>query len=306
MTFQSLRIFRAVCESRTLSEAAEKMYLSQPAASAAIRELEQTYGVDLFERVKHRLILTERGKRLYACACRILNGLAEFEATAKDEIGEPLCFGASMTVGTHLIPGLMREMEGQFPSLRISVRIEPTKTVETMILQGDLDFGLVETSAVSARLQSEPFFQDRLTAVCASGSPVPDRLTPEDLPHYRFILRERGSAARDFFDGYLAKRRLSVPIAVESANPQAALLCAVAGLGIAILPDSIVREELEKGTVRTIELEGISMERSYSLITDRERSLSPLKQAVCQYCLQAGKRLHDKAISRIAGDDTVG
>lgn len=110
MTLRHLRIFKEVCELKSVTKAANKLYIAQPAVSVAIAELEKKYDVKLFQRIKNRMVITSAGKQLYERALTVLNNFDDFESTAY-ESGKTcgLKIGASLTIGTFLLPAMIKK-----------------------------------------------------------------------------------------------------------------------------------------------------------------------------------------------------
>lgn len=125
MTLRHFRIFVAVCKQGGITKAAESLYLAQPAVSLAVRELEEHYDVRLFDRIGRRLYLTEAGKEFLAYAERILALCDDLEKGARQwDEQSPLHIGSSMTIGTKLLPGLVRRFRQQYPAAKVTVEIK--------------------------------------------------------------------------------------------------------------------------------------------------------------------------------------
>lgn len=221
MTLRHLKIFTEVCRTGSITRAAENLYMAQPAVSVAIAELEKNYGIQLFERINKRLVITEIGRRMYDEASLVLNAFSAFEEHAKRESShEKLRLGSSLTVGKYMIPRIAADITHAFPDVQISIKIHQTRLIEEMVLRGELDFALIESGASGEALTEIPFYEDRLVAVCAKDYPAADELSAKELAGHRFFLREKGSAARDYFDQYCAREKIRIEPAVESVSTQ--------------------------------------------------------------------------------------
>ena len=290
MTIRHLRIFKEVCELKSVTKAANRLYIAQPSVSVAIAELEKKYDVRLFQRIKNRMVITDAGKQLYERALTVLNNFDDFEASAF-ESGKTcsLKIGASLTIGTFLLPPMIKKIRENYPNVRLQVRIFPKTAVEKMVLTGEADFGLVENSVADIHLDSRVFFEDKLIAVCAPDYPAPDKISLADADKYDFILRESGSASREKFEQFLQKHSRAVTPFIETVNPQAAESCAAAGLGIAVLPLGMVRARLDRGELRAINFNDADLKRSYCLITHKQKVFSAQQKEITELCVKMGR-----------------
>ena len=151
MTLRHIRIFWEVCQQgNSITRAAHSLYMTQPAVSQAIRELEEHYGLRLFERYSRRLYITPTGQRLYQHAGQLLQQVARMEKSLQsDEDGGPLRVGATVTIGSQFLPCYVDAFHSLHPQTRVQVRVNPGDTLEQQLLHNQLDLALIE-SGVSA------------------------------------------------------------------------------------------------------------------------------------------------------------
>ena len=290
MTLRHLKIFTEVCRTGSITRAAENLYMAQPAVSVAIAELERNYGIQLFERINKRLVITEIGRRMYDEASLVLNAFSAFEEHAKRESShEKLRFGSSLTVGKYMIPRIAADITHAFPDVQISIKIHQTRLIEEMVLRGELDFALIESGASGEALTEIPFYEDRLVAVCAKDYPAADELSAKELAGHRFFLREKGSAARDYFDQYCAREKIRIEPAVESVSTQAIIQCLTGLGGISILSYHIVKAFLSDGTLRQIRIENADFTRTYNVIMRNNKRLTAAQKQILQLCLKSAE-----------------
>ena len=157
--------------------------------------------------------------------------------------------GTSITIGTYLLPGYIKRLKQQYPALKVEASIANSETIEQQILDNEIDVGIIEGVAHSHFILSESFAGDRLAFICPAGHEFAGR-TLEELAEVRnqdFILREKGSAGREIFDGILAAQELNVRPIWQSASNQVILQGVKAGLGISILPIFWYARESGKG-----------------------------------------------------------
>lgn len=288
MTIRYLRIFAEVCKHQSVTRAAEALEIAQPTVSAAISQLEKYYGIQLFARINQRLTLTQSGRLLYEQALRVLNEFDNFEKLAQGEhAAKKLSIGSSLTIGQYILPKIIKKAKKLYPDLEITSQINQAKTIENMVLHGDLDFALIETAPTSYSLYAEPFSKDRMVAAAGTGYKVENNtITPQNIGQYAFILREKGSAARDFVDDYLAEHKLSITPVAEAVNTPVIISFLTNNLGISVLPYSLVSEQIASGILKEINFLNARLERTYNLIMLKNKQLTKEQAAVRELCFR--------------------
>ena len=175
MTIRHLKIFIAVAETGKMSLAAEKLYITQPTVSQAIRELEEHYNTLLFQRLSKKLYITESGKQLLVYAKQAVDQFERVEEKMAFVDGrEKLCIGATMTVGSSLLSPILKKLS-EDPTLDLYSYVGNTAAVEEKLLNAELMVGIVEGSIKSHDLVSIPVVDDSLVLVCSSSHPLSAR-----------------------------------------------------------------------------------------------------------------------------------
>lgn len=244
MTLRHLRIFSTVAELGSITAAAKKLYIAQPSVSIAIRELEEYYGVKLFERLGRSISITENGKRLWGYAAHIVQMVDEMETSMKTA-DDFLRIGASITVGTHYIPGYVERFRRLRPQVIVKVHIASSDEIERMILSNQLDMGLIEGVVHSGFITAEKYRDDFLVPVCSARhrwrKEAPDYLEFLQEP---LLLREPGSGTRELLDNKLALLGLHAEPLWESTSTEALINGVIGDSGVSVLPLQLVRERL--------------------------------------------------------------
>ncbi|MBQ9736467.1 MAG: LysR family transcriptional regulator [Clostridia bacterium] len=275
MTLRHLKMFVAVCETGSVTRAAEQLYIAQPTISHAIAELEKYYNVSLFDRINQRLILTDTGRELLVTAKEILSGFEHFEQLASAEGQSPrVRIGASLTLGQTVIPSYLRMLEDSYPDVEAEVTVRSSNAIETAMESGNLDFAIIEGEISSPYLRAELFEKDRLVAVASAEYAVPDTLSVEALSRYPLLLRDHGSASRTLLERALAAKSLRVRPKMESTNDQALIAAVYASLGVSILPDSFVRGHILRGKFKEIRITDLDSGRNQYLVMHKNKKLS--------------------------------
>lgn len=282
MTLRHLKIFVAVCNCGSVTAAAQKLYLSQPAASLAISELERYYGICLFDRIGRRLQVTQTGRQFLQYAEHIVNLFDELEHSVRDwdAIGV-LRVGASITIGNCLLPGCVKAFQKRYPQVQVRVQVANTGTIEHLVLDNQIDFGLVEGDTRNPYIACEPFCNDNLVLICSPQHPFAKagEIDVAALTQEVFIMREKGSAGREIFDGILQLQGTQVTPAWESTSTQAVIRAVEAGLGLSVLPHLLVREKLACQALAQVSLRDVPLTRTFSVIRHKNKFLTPYAQA---------------------------
>lgn len=277
MTLRHLKIFVAVCECDGITAAAEKMYLAQPAVSLAIRELEEYYGIRLFDRISRHLYLTEAGKQFLEYALHITSLFDEMESGIRnwDSIGH-LRIGSSITIGTHLMPELVKHFSSQYPDIKVHVTINNSKQIENMVLNNQLDFALIEGVVHSEHLLFEEFLSDELVLVCSPDDPLTKQqnIEIEELKKYPFLLREVESGTRELFDSCLLVYGISIEPIWESTSTGALIHAVKKGLGLSALPYPLVKRDLDAGDLERLFVQGLDFHRKFHVIYHKNKYLT--------------------------------
>ena len=292
MTLRHMKILVAVYQQGSVTMAAETLHLAQPSVSLALRELEDYYGAELFVRVGRRISPTEAGRAFYGYAVHIVSLVDELETQMRnwDTLGA-VRIGSTVTIGTYLLPALIRKFQAEFPELRVDVKVCKASQVEKSLLDNELDLGLMEAQPEHPDLCAVPFRQDELRAVVPPASALCERrsLTIQDLASYPFLMREPGSAGRKVLDAYLALHHMSIRPAWESVSTQAIVKAVAEGLGVAVLPQMLVERDAQEGNVVMLPFEE-PLVRTLHIVYHRRKYLSSNMQRFIALCREGVER----------------
>ncbi len=287
MTLRHLRIFVAVCEERSMTKAGQKLFMTQPTVSFAVKELEQHYQTKLFDRISKRLYLTDAGSRLLAYARHLTSLFDELENGSQIFSGSgTLRIGTSITIGNCLLPGLLKTFSGMRPDAVISVLVDNSEKIAQAVLENRLDVGFIEGTSYSPSLISEPFQDDELVLLCAPNHRWAGQKTvkPEELLHEPVLMREKGSGGREKLESALLMQDITLTPAWESISTQAIVQAAINGLGVAILPLLLVQTQLDLGVLITRPLEGVSLKLKFTIIRHKNKYLTDAAKDLIRLC----------------------
>ena len=270
-----LRSFLTVAQCGKVSSAAKQLHLSQPAVSAHLRRLEALVGKPLVARSTRGVRLTKHGHLLRPLAAELQNTLAQIEASFHSErhLSGELCFGASLTIASHVIPPFLAEFCRLYSGLNVELRVDNTEVVLESVREGTYPFGLVEGSARAAGLRLEPFVDDEVVLVAGTNPAfgryqrlVASVASIKDLYGLPLIWRESGSGTRAVVEAALRKRGLQtkrLAFQYVLADIEAIKTATIHCLGMAFLSRWSVQNELALGQLRRVNLSDLLVRRGF-------------------------------------------
>ena len=272
---RQLQVFVQIAMHGSVRAAAERLHLTQPAASMALAQMERQLGAPLFARERGRLRLNARGRELLPPAQELLERHAEFGRRGSGEadslLGE-LRIGASNTVGNYRVGELLGDFVRRHPHVAIRLRVANTDAIAAAMLEHSLDLGCVEGPVTHPLLEARPWRDDALLVCAAPGHPLAARshLEPADFNGARWIMREPGSATRADSERALAQLPPGETV-LELDQTEAIKQAVAAGLGIACLPEVAVLDALTTGRLAALETPFLRLRRRLSLLIHREK-----------------------------------
>ncbi len=293
MADRRLQVFHAVAKHRSFTKAAETLFMTQPAVTFQIKQLEEQYNTRLFERGHGQITLTEAGQVVFDYAERILALSAELDARMKDLTGQvagALLIGASMTIADYLLPQVLGEFKTRFPGIVPRLLVGNSETVQNQVAEHALDIGFIEGESLLPSLVTEVCCEDELQLVCAPSHPLAKRKTATSdlLAQHAYISREPGSGTREVADRYLQKAGMAPDAlhpAMELGSPEALKGLVGTGFGFAIMSRATVAKETRLG-----ELVGIPfsprMVRSLSAVYAKQKFQSKTLAAFLAFAKQ--------------------
>lgn len=288
MTLRHMTIFCAVYENGcNTTKAAQAINMSQPAISLAIHELEDYYGIVLFERYGKRLKISDAGRRFYEYASHITSLFKDMELTIKnmDKTGT-VRVGASIAIGADLLPSYVKSFQDKYPEARVKATVAPTETLEKMLVGSDLDFALSEGLVHNPDIVAENYRDDLLVVICSKKSALASksRLTLEEFKAQKFLLGEKKSASRELFDAVTKQAGIVIDPAWESSSAIALINGVLKDLGIAVLPEHLVHNYIINGCIKVLDVDELSFERTFKVIYHKDKLVTPVIKDFMELC----------------------
>lgn len=284
MDLHKLKIFKVVYEEGSFTKAAEKIHISQPAVSIQIKNLEERYGLILFDKLGKNITPTEAGRVLYRYAVRIFQEVENAEKALTDiknlERGQ-LVLGASTTPGTYILPEILGCFKKAYPRVQTKLQITNSRQIINSILQNKIELGVIGgKKQYPPQIKSRTLCQDELVVITPRDfSYTGSQLSPADLKGQDFILREPGSDTRkhtlkllELIDG---RQRISL----ELTGPEAVKEAVRAGLGISLISSLAIKKEALAGQIKVFSLKNFLSQRPLDIIWHKDKHLNRLIKA---------------------------
>jgi DNA-binding transcriptional LysR family regulator len=283
MADRRLQVFHAVAKHLSFTKAAEALFMTQPAVTFQIRQLEEHFNTRLFDRTHGRISLTAAGSLALGYAERILEVSAELDTRLQElsgELGGPLLIGASTTIADYLLPRVLGAYKVRFPAVVPRLFVANSEAVQNRVADRSLDIGFIEGDSHLPLLATDVCCEDELQVTCAPSHPLAklESATPESLTHFSNISREPGSGTREVIDHYLQMVGVapdSLQRVMELGSPEALKGLVATGLGFSIMSRVTVINEIRLGQLVQIPL-APRLIRNMSVVYPKERIHSQL------------------------------
>ncbi|CCQ62927.1 LysR family transcriptional regulator [Crocosphaera watsonii] len=295
-TLDQLRILKAIAAEGSFKRAADTLYVSQPAVSLQVQNLEKQLNVPLFDRGGRKAQLTEAGHLLLSYGEKIIT-LCQETCRAIEDLqnlqGGTLIVGASQTTGTYLLPRMIGLFRQKYPDVAVQLQVHSTRRTSWGVANGQVDLAIIG-GEVPGELQDTlkiiPYAEDELALILPIDHPFAqvEKVQKEDLYRLNFISLDAQSTIRKVIDKVLTRcdidtKRLTIEMELNSIE---AIKNAVqAGLGAAFVSITAIEKEVKMGEVYVAALEEIQVKRTLSVIINPNRYRSKAAEAFIQEVL---------------------
>ncbi|SHE39759.1 LysR substrate-binding domain-containing protein [Clostridium fallax] len=287
MNERKLKIYYEVATSLNMTKVAERMFISQPSISQAIKEIEEEMDCIFFERLGKKLYLTYEGEVFLSYARRILNLMEESKCRIKSfkniEAGY-ISIGASTTIGVHLLPSIVRNFSKEYPMVDISLEIKNTDEIVNMILDNTIDLGLIEGEVNLDELIINDFYIDELVFIAPLEHHWKDKkyLDKTDFNDETLILRENGSGTRMIVERALKNKGIIYNTHMEIGHNEAIKKLVKNGFGVSCISKLCIEKDEEKDFIIRRMKDG-KIIRNFYLVYHKDKFISKLLNIFLQY-----------------------
>ncbi len=278
MDIRHLKIFVAVEQTGSMSLAAKQFFITQPSVSQVIKELENHYDVQLFERLGKRLFITEAGKFLSQHARVVIRQFDELEKSMSSVVGrkELVKIGSTVTIGACLLSSLINDFKKRNADIDTFSYVNNTKMIEARLLNAELDIGLVEGETKNADLIVEPVINDYLVIICGKHHRFAGQkqIKISELEKEIFIMREQGSGTRKLFMEFTQKKGFNLNIGWEVTSPEIIKTIVMKNNCLAAISIRLVEEEIKTGDIFVIKNVSNRWNRTFNLVYHKNKHIS--------------------------------
>ena len=286
MADRRLQVFYTVAKQLSFTKAADILYMTQPAVTFQVKQLEEHFNTRLFERSHGKISMTPAGELVLGYAERILAMTGEMEARVGELTGQvsgPLMIGASTTIAEYQLPRVLGEFKDRFPQVQARLTVANSETIVAKIADHSLDVGLIEAPSHKDSLTTVACCEDELVMICSPNHPLSARASVDarDIAEEPYVSREHGSGTREVVDDFFKDNGVNpddLHIEMELGSREAIKGAVEAGLGVAIMSASAVVKEIRLGTLIAVPL-APRLTRKLSMVYAPEKFRSKLLDA---------------------------
>ena len=280
ITLRQLQVFERVARRLSFTRAAEELYLTQPAVSMQIRQLEEAIGLPLFERLGKKIYLTQAGEELYQLSRSIAHQLDEAEAPIEEMKGtESGRLNVSVANTVHYFAiRLLGEFCRRHPKVRVSFKVTNRKGLLQNLEDNEADLLLMGQPPDQQDLETESFLINPLVIIAPSHHPLAGKknIPLSELGQENFIMREIGSGTRNSVERFLGERGVHLTVSMEMNTNTAIKQGVEEGLGLGIVSIHTLDRELESGTLTILDVEAFPIIRQWFMVHRAGKRLSAI------------------------------
>jgi DNA-binding transcriptional LysR family regulator len=299
MADRRLQVFYTVAKQLSFTKAAEQLFMTQPAVTFQVKQLEEHFNTRLFERSHGKIALTPAGRLVLDYAERVLALTEEMDTRVADLTGTvsgALMLGASLTIAEYILPKILGEFKAAHPEVRAHMTVGNSETIVNRVADHTLDVGLIESPSYLETLQNEVCCEDELVVICAPGHALAKRvsLRARDLAAAPWVRREPGSGTREFTDNYLRECGVApedLNVIMELGSLEAMKAVVETGIAVAVVSRATIAKELALASLVAVPLTP-RLIRTLSLVHPRERFRSRLLTTFVEFAM---RRMRDSA-----------
>jgi DNA-binding transcriptional LysR family regulator len=292
-SLRQLQIFEAVARHLSYTRAAEELHLTQPAVFAQAKQLEDSIGLALLERLGKQLFLTAAGREVLATCRETMDALERLEMRLADMQG--LKRGrlrvAMVTTAKYLVPRLLGEFCTRYPGIEASLTVTNREKLLVRIANNEDDIAILGVPPEGMDVVATPIADNPLVVIARSDHPLAGAkaIPLARLAEEPFILREKGSGTRLATEKHFAEHRLSLKVRMELGSNEAIKQAIAGGLGVSVLSLHTLTLEGLEGLLQPLDVVGFPLQRKWYMTYQRGKHLSSVAEAFIDYLLKEGR-----------------
>jgi DNA-binding transcriptional LysR family regulator len=291
MDLSQLRVFHQVAKLKSFRAAADALFVTPPAVSIRVKQMEERYGLRLFERSGRKVELTDAGEALLGYAEQVFRLVKEADDHMNDLKGGmtgSLRIGTGLTVGTYHLAPLINAFSKEFPNVDIQMNVTNKKGVVDDILSLKDDLGFVGNGPFDPNLVAARLWEDELVVITSKSLSFGSKPTilPAELSQQPLIVRERGSGTRECIEESLRRQGVVTKTFMELGSDEAIKRAVAVGLGISIVPVGVVENEVKLGVIKQYRLKAQRLHLDYFMVYHKDKYISKLIRAFMDLTLR--------------------
>ena len=297
-TLRQLLTFIEVARESSVSRAAERLFVTQPAVSMQLHQLEDTFGVALVEPIGRNIRLTNAGQDFLTHAIAAMAALKDLEATMADHVG--LKHGkldlAVVSTAKYFVPKLLMRFKELHPGIEVSLKVENRDKVVGLLSRSEVDLAVMGRTPEGLRCNATPFATNPLGVLCAPDHPLATVKKPrfEAVAEHVFLVREEGSGTRAAMERFFARHKAPIKVSMELPSNETIKQAVMAGMGLGFLSLRTVRHELSSGLLVLLDVPGTPPVGHWHITHLEPKKLSPAARAFQAFLIEHGGPLVDE------------
>jgi DNA-binding transcriptional LysR family regulator len=298
LTLRQLKVFEAVARHLNYTRAAEELFLTQPAVSMQVKQLEEHLGVALFEQLGKRIHLTEAGQEVLAYARTVTQQLDELESVLnriKGLSGGKLRISVA-TTANYFIPTLLGTFSRRYPEVTVSLDVTNREALLQQLSENTVDLVIMGQPPSGLDVEAEAFMENPLVIVAPPGHPLArqKKIPLKRLQEEVFLVREPGSGTRSAMERFFAEREIHLKTGMEVGSNEAIKQSVQAGLGLGLLSRATIEQELELKRLVVLDVAEFPIMRHWYLVHRRGKRLSAVAEVFKDFMLKEARALLHK------------
>ncbi|MFP4560185.1 MAG: LysR substrate-binding domain-containing protein [Thiohalorhabdus sp.] len=305
LTLRQLQVFEAVARHLNYTRAAEELFMTQPAVSGHIRQMEEEAGLPLIEHVGKRLYLTEAGAEVQRAAQDMRHRLEDLEMAVADLAG--MVRGhlrlAVTTTAKYFAPHLLGVFSRRYPGVEIRLEVSNRENVLERLAANEDELAIMGRVPKGMNVTGTAFTENPLVVVAPPGHPLvgEGEIPPERLAEESFVVREAGSGTRLAMEQYFAERGLAMKSRMELGSNETIKQAVMAGLGLSVLSWHTLSLERTTGRLVVLDVAGFPLKRHWYAVHLKEKKLSVVARTFLEFLAAEGGAL----VQQVASGDEV-
>lgn len=285
-----LKVFQSVARNLSFTKAASELFITQPAITRHIKELESEFDVKLFDRIGNKIALTQAGTILLSYVNHILtlHNEVKFEISQlSGNLEGNLRIGASTTIAQYVIPLILAKFHERYPEVKLSLVNGNTENIEQHLIKNAIDIGIVEGKPTNQDIRYSPFLNDELLVfTAAQNAIIPEKVSNEEFLKLPLVLRERGSGTLEIIEKNLHLQKISpkqLNVLMFLGSTEAIKSFIKTGNGVGIVSKFAIEQDLANNIFRRIDTPSLNFHRQFYFIAPKGPEPTGLSKLFLNY-----------------------